>query len=136
MDSAGSRLASGPGRGLAGGGGLPQSATNRPPLGNEATPFLRYDSSAEPLPAPVAGIKAPVKPVAVTNVQMAGSWDSWAGRHALARVGDNLWELDARTLGARLGQHEFKFIVNDQWEAGGTGCCRSIWTGRSSGRRR
>ncbi len=98
------------------GGGLawgeePQTATRRPMLGNEATPFLRYDST-EALPN--AKVPGPV-----TNVAIAGTFNSWTGRCELAKVGENLWELDARTLGARLGRHEFKFIVNFEWEGGG-----------------
>ena len=90
----------------------------RPALGAEATPFLRYDSTEEEAPgAAVAGAIA-VKPPVATNVQVAGSWDSWTGRYSLARIGDELWELDVRTLQARLSQHEFKFIVNGQWESG------------------
>ena len=93
----------------------PQSATNRPPLGNEATPFLRYDASVLPTNPPPA--KRKVRG-AVTNVAIAGTWSSWTGRHELAKVGEDLWELDVRTLGARLGRHEFKFIVNAEWEEG------------------
>ena len=89
----------------------PQSATNRPVLGNEATPFLRYDSSAP-------FTNAQKKVAAVTNVAIAGTWSSWTGRYELAPAGENLWELDARKLGARLGRHEFKFIVNSEWEGG------------------
>lgn len=87
-----------------------QSVTNRSVLGNEATPFLRYDSSVVATNAKVPG--------PVTNVAIAGTWSSWTGRYALAKVGENLWELDSRTLGARLGRHEFKFIVNSEWEDG------------------
>ena len=89
----------------------PQSATNRPVLGNETTPYLRYDSSG-------TFTNAKKRVVAVTNVAIAGTWSSWTGRYPLARIGDNLWELDARTLGARLGRHEYKFIVNSEWESG------------------
>ncbi len=98
---------------------VPQSATNRSLLGNERTPFLRYDSAVAPtnLPPPAAG-KKPKAYGPVTNVAVAGTWNSWTGRHALVPVGENLWELDTRTLGARLGRHEFKFIVNSEWEAG------------------
>ena len=92
-------------------GQVPQSATNRPVLGNETTPFLRYDSSA-----PFTNAQKQV--VAVTNVAIAGTWNSWTGRNELAQTGENLWELDSRTLGARLGRHEFKFIVNAEWESG------------------
>ena len=39
-------------------------------------------------------------------------------RSALAKNADGLWELDVRTLGARLGRHEFKFIVDEVWDNG------------------
>lgn len=97
----------------------PQSATSRPPLGDEATPFLRFDSSVAPTnvrPA-VRGVPA-MPPGPVTNVAIAGSWSAWTGRYSLAKIGEDLWELDMRTVGARLGRHEFKFIVNDEWEEG------------------
>ena len=97
----------------------PQSAVKRPVLGNERTPFLRYDSSVAPtnLPPPAPGQKPkPYGPV--TNVAVAGTWSSWTGRYPLTQIGENLWELDTRTLGARLGRQEFKFIVNSEWEPG------------------
>jgi pullulanase len=95
------------------------SATNRPALGREATPYLRFDSSVAPTNRP-RGFWSRLfrsNPRA-TNVQVAGSWDAWTGRYDLAEISDDLWELDTRTLGARLGQHEFKFIVNGDWEWG------------------
>ena len=95
------------------------SATNRPAPGAEATHVLRYDSSVAPTNLPKASILKPAKPPApATNVQISGTWDSWTGRYEMAKAGENLWELDTRTLGARLGQHEFKFIVNGEWETG------------------
>ncbi len=101
-------------------GPVVHSATNRPPLGIEASPFLRFDSSVVPTNGRPAAVRRPFRrlPVAVTNVQVAGSWDSWTGRVDLVRIDDDLWELDARKLKARLGRHEFKFIVNDEWEPG------------------
>jgi len=95
----------------AAGAGPVSSATNRPALGAERTPFLRYDSS-------LAFTNAQGRVAEVTNVQVAGTWDVWTGRYGLAKSGENLWELDVRTLNARLGQHEFKFIVNGEWETG------------------
>ncbi|HAL91823.1 MAG TPA: hypothetical protein DCM68_02205, partial [Verrucomicrobia bacterium] len=89
----------------------PQRADQRPILGNVATPFLRYDSSA-------AFTNAKMNVVAVTNVQVSGTWNSWTSSVPMAPVGENLWELDVRQLGARLGRHEFKFIVNGEWEGG------------------
>jgi pullulanase/glycogen debranching enzyme len=91
-------------------GQAPQSATNRPILGNEATPVLRYDSSAN---------RTNLQAVrGVTNVAISGTWNSWTSPCPLTRVADDLWELDTRTLGARLGRHEFKFIVDSVWESG------------------
>ncbi|MDD2240911.1 MAG: alpha-amylase family glycosyl hydrolase [Kiritimatiellae bacterium] len=87
------------------------SATNRPVLGRPRTAWLRYDAS-QPF------TNAQKKVVAVTNVQVAGTWDIWTGRTAMVQSGEGVWELDARTLGARLGQHRFKFIVNGEWEPG------------------
>lgn len=89
----------------------PQQLNKRPVLGNEATPFLRFDSSA-------AYTNAKKKVVAATNVAVSGTWNSWTSAVPLAAAGENLWELDVRTLGARLGRHEFKFIVNGEWEGG------------------
>ena len=95
----------------AAGAGPVSSATNRPVLGAERSPFLRYDSS-------LAFTNARGRVAEVTNVQVAGTWDVWTGRYELAKSGENLWQLDVRTLNARLGQHEFKFIVNGEWETG------------------
>ena len=88
----------------------PQSVKARPVLGNEVTPFLRYDSSVVATNAKISG--------PVTNMAIAGTWSAWTGRYPMVSVGSNLWELDTRTLGARLGRHEFKFIVNSEWESG------------------
>lgn len=51
------------------------------------------------------------------SVVMAGSWDDWAGRHPLT-LKDGVWVLDMRPVKVRFGRHEFKFIVNDDWESG------------------
>jgi pullulanase len=79
----------------------PQRVDSRPILGNEATPFLRYEA-----------------PPAATNVEISGTWNAWKSRQPLAKNSEGVWELDARTLGARLGRHEFKFIVDDVWDSG------------------
>ena len=95
------------------------SATNRPVLGDVPTPILRYDSTVAPTNGlPTGWRKLFHRPGPVTNVQVAGTWDSWTGRYAMAEASPGLWELDTRTLNARLGRHEFKFIVNGQWEWG------------------
>jgi len=91
-------------------GQVSQSATNRPVLGNVSTPFLRYDSSLSLINEPAGTV--------VTNVTIAGTWSSWTGRYPLKQIEENLWELDSRMLGARLGRHEYKFIVNTEWEEG------------------
>ena len=89
----------------------PQRLHARPILGNEATPFLRFDSSD-----PYTNALKQVVPV--TNVQISGTWNAWRVPVPLVPAGENLWELDVRTLGARLGRQEFKFIVNGEWEGG------------------
>lgn len=94
------------------------SLTNRPVLGAERTWSLRFDSSVVVTSAPVRGLRRPAAKGTATNVQVAGTWDSWTGRYDLVRTGDELWELDSRTLNAKLGQHQFKFIVNGVWESG------------------
>ena len=103
----------------AAGFGQVSSATNRPVLGNVRTAYLRFDSSVVVSNASAGTLRRPAPPPgAVTNVSVAGTWNVWTGRHGLVKTGEDLWELDTRTLGARLGQHEFKFIVNGEWEAG------------------
>ena len=89
----------------------PQRADARPILGNEATPFLHFDAST-----PFTNALKQVVPV--TNVQISGTWNAWTSPAALTPTGNNLWELDVRTLGARLGRQEFKFILNGEWENG------------------
>ena len=89
----------------------PQRLNARPVLGNAATPFLRFDASD-----PYTNALKQVVPV--TNVQVSGTWNAWRVPVPLVPVGGDLWELDVRTLGARLGRQEFKFIVNGEWEGG------------------
>lgn len=52
-----------------------------------------------------------------SNVVVAHSADGWTGRHAMRRRG-RLWELDIQPLEMGLGFHQFKFIVDDEWEPG------------------
>lgn len=59
---------------------------------------------------------------AATSVVVAGSWDAWAGRSEMA-LSDGVWILDTRPLPASFGQHEFKFIVNGEWETGENRLC-------------
>ncbi|OGV43739.1 MAG: hypothetical protein A2X46_08585 [Lentisphaerae bacterium GWF2_57_35] len=75
------------------------SPTFRATPGNQPTDRLLYQN-------PVA-----------TSVVVAGSWDTWTGRYSMVK-GDAAWELDTRSVPAPFGRHEFKFIVNDEWELG------------------
>ncbi len=77
----------------------PLSSTARHVPGAHPTPLLAYEHET------------------ATNIQVAGSWDSWTGRYALASS-QGLWQLDTRTLSAPFGRHEYKFIVDDVWEKG------------------
>ena len=54
---------------------------------------------------------------AATGVMVAGSWDSWTGRFPM-RVENEVWTLDTRSLPASFGQHDYKFIINGEWEKG------------------
>ena len=75
------------------------SPTLRAIPGNAPTPFLYY-----------------ANPTARTVV-VAGSWDAWSNRWSTT-FSNGIWTLDTRLLPAAFGQHEFKFIVNGDWEAG------------------
>ncbi|NCC49996.1 MAG: hypothetical protein EOM20_02150 [Spartobacteria bacterium] len=52
-----------------------------------------------------------------TSVIVAGSWQMWTNRDALSPRGA-LWSLDVRPLGIPFGRHEYKFIVDGEWETG------------------
>ncbi len=78
---------------------LPLSPDNRAVPGATPTPWLRFQDPA------------------ATNVVVAGSWDNWSGRFPM-QLADGVWTLDMRTLPAAFGQHDFKFILNDEWEKG------------------
>lgn len=82
----------------------PLRADYRAVPGQTATEWLRY-----------ANPKA-------TGVVVAGSWDAWSGRTAMA-VADGVWALDSRRLDAPIGQHAFKFIVDGEWETGDNRLC-------------
>ncbi|MCB1070298.1 MAG: hypothetical protein H7A43_06330 [Verrucomicrobia bacterium] len=76
----------------------PQSVAYREIPGIEPTPWLTYqDPGAE-------------------SVFVAGTWNAW-NWVSLAPT-NGLWTVDTRTLGAAPGRHEFKFVVNEQWEDG------------------
>ena len=87
---------------------LPAAAfSDDPPLrpdlrtvpGTTPTPWLRFQDPA------------------ATSVVVAGSWDGWSGRFPM-QLADGVWTLDTRTLPASFGQHDFKFILNGEWEKG------------------
>ncbi len=51
------------------------------------------------------------------RVQVAISADQWSGRHAMMR-GPRVWTLDVAPMDLPMGRHEFKFIVDGDWERG------------------
>lgn len=51
------------------------------------------------------------------NVQIATSADEWSGRYDM-RLYQGRWILDIRQIPFELGRHEFKFIVDGEWESG------------------
>jgi len=77
----------------------PQSKTLRALPGINPTPLLQYSDPA------------------ARTVEIAGNWNLWTNRYALSKK-DNLWQLDVRTLALKPGRHEYKFIVNAEWETG------------------
>ena len=68
--------------------------------GTEPTEWLRYQNSS------------------ATSVVVAGSWDAWTGRAPMVQSAEGIWTLDVRTLKAPFAQHDFKFIVDGDWEKG------------------
>ncbi len=75
------------------------TSTLRAIPGIEPTPALRYF-------APGA-----------RRVELCGKWSNWADRHPLSSRGQN-WVLDVSRIGLAPGRHEFKFIINSEWESG------------------
>ena len=53
----------------------------------------------------------------VTHVAVAGSWDRWKVEHPLTQT-KGVWEIDLGALKPSPGRHEFKFIVDDEYESG------------------
>lgn len=51
------------------------------------------------------------------RVEFTTSADSWAQRHLMMRRG-RIWTMDVRALDLGLGRHEFKFVVDGDWEPG------------------
>ena len=87
---------------------LPLSVFSQEPALGPATRFVPGAT-----PTPWLRFQDP----AATGVVVAGSWDGWVGRFPL-QLADGVWTLDTRTLPASFGQHDFKFIVNGEWEKG------------------
>ena len=77
----------------------PLSPTLRALPGNPPTHVLAYENPA------------------ARRVEVATSADGWAGRYVMERHGPG-WALDIRSAQLPLGRHEFKFIVNGEWESG------------------
>jgi pullulanase/glycogen debranching enzyme len=74
--------------------------TNRVMPGLPPTPFLAYQPTSR-----------------VATIHFATSADGWAGRYPLTRQ-PQYWQLDIRPLDLPVGRHEFKFILDDEWEPG------------------
>ncbi len=77
----------------------PLSLSERHIPGTEPTRFLVFDH-------PMA-----------RSVLVSHSGDNWKEKHAMMRRGRE-WVLDIRTLDLPFGRHEFKFIVDGEWESG------------------
>ena len=76
---------------------------------------LRPDLRYVPGETPTAALR--YQNPAATGVVVAGSWDGWVGRFPMT-MSNGIWMLDSRVLPASFGQHEYKFIVNGDWEKG------------------
>lgn len=77
----------------------PLTPTTRHLPGSPPTFFLEYNHAA------------------ASTVHVATSADQWSERYPMT-VKDGLWTLDVRELPVELGRHEFKFIVDGEWEPG------------------
>lgn len=78
---------------------VPLSLSQRHIPGAEPTPFLVFDHAA------------------ARSVAVRHSGDQWQRPHAMMRRGRE-WVLDVRTLELPFGRHEFKFVINGDWEPG------------------
>lgn len=76
----------------------PQSLANRAIPGIEPTPWLTYRNPA------------------AESVFVAGTWNQW--NWIPMALSNGVWAADVRTFEAAPGRHEFKFVVNEQWEDG------------------
>jgi len=75
------------------------SKTTRAIPGVDPTPILQYSD------------------LSATSVEIAGDWNMWSNRYRLLPR-ENAWRINVRDLGLKPGRHEFKFIVNGEWESG------------------
>lgn len=67
--------------------------------GATATPWLIYSNDG------------------ATEVQVCGKWDKWKTQHPM-RAENGRWILDMRPLELVPGHHEYKFLVDGEWEPG------------------
>lgn len=51
------------------------------------------------------------------RVEVVGKWSEWGRRHSMTSRGQ-VWILDVAKLGLPPGRHEYKFIINGDWEPG------------------
>lgn len=73
--------------------------TLRATPGVQPTPMLQFsDSSAR-------------------RVEVVGKWSEWGRRHSMTSRGQ-VWILDVSKLDLPPGRHEYKFIINGEWETG------------------
>lgn len=68
------------------------------------------------------GVEAPTATLqyadpAARRVELVGPWSQWSVRHPLSSRGQ-VWVLDVSKLRLKSGRHDYKFIVNGQWETG------------------
>lgn len=73
--------------------------TSRAIPGVQPTPYLQFSDDG------------------VGLVEIAGIWSKWGDRHPFTRNGD-VWQLDVSQLRLKPGRHEYKFILDGQWEVG------------------
>ncbi|MFO1531100.1 MAG: alpha-amylase family glycosyl hydrolase [Kiritimatiellia bacterium] len=85
------------------------------PLAFAEEPVLSPATRTLPGATPVAELRYQAD--AVTNVAVAGEWDSWTTPVPLAKTGA-LWTLDVRPLKLAEGRYEYKFVTNTVYEAG------------------
>lgn len=51
------------------------------------------------------------------RVEVCGIWSEWSQRHRMTSRGQN-WVIDISKLNLEPGRHEYKFIIDGQWEPG------------------